>query len=447
MTRSLHAPENGPAAKSSQSTCLSSPLSSVLVTTKEALKTENSVPETQRFVIRAEKVLLKPTTAQRKVLNKWFGVSRFVYNQALAEVRKSSTNLNKKRLRELFVKGCSALLSNRGSQWLREVPFEVRDEAVRDLLANYKTNLAKRAKDSSHTFTIQFKRKREDDSICLQSKNWNDGQLFKTYLPGRLRGTERIPASLQHGGRILRTGCGEFFITLNRDVSVPCLAENQDQAKEHSKTFQKRVVSIDPGLRTFLTCYDPRGAVVEFGAGDRGHMLRTHHHLQGLLSRIAGTADHRRRCRMARAARRMRQRLHDMVRDVHYRAANWLVKNYDVIVLGKLEVSRLVCNGSSVLSKDNKKALLSWCHYQFRQRLLSKAEEHGKIVHVCDESYTSKTCGSCGRLNQSLGSSKTFRCRACGQESDRDFHAARNIFIKEARAVVSMEHWDTTPLI
>ena len=49
-------------------------------------------------------------------------------------------------------------------------------------------------------------------------------------------------------------------------------------------------------------------------------------------------------------------------------------------------------------------------HYQFRQRLIQKAREAGKILLVVDEAYTSKTCSQCGHQNNSLGGSKVSRC-------------------------------------
>jgi hypothetical protein len=42
-------------------------------------------------------------------------------------------------------------------------------------------------------------------------------------------------------------------------------------------------------------------------------------------------------------------------------------------------------------------------------------------------SYTSKQCGGCGVLNETLAKSKTFTCTPCGLEADRDARAAHNI--------------------
>jgi transposase len=62
----------------------------------------------------------------------------------------------------------------------------------------------------------------------------------------------------------------------------------------------------------------------------------------------------------------------------------------------------------------------------------------GKLI-ICTEEYTSKTCGSCGRLNHNLGSNKVFKCpyEDCKYLADRDINAARNIFIMNYKMVSS----------
>jgi putative transposase len=49
-----------------------------------------------------------------------------------------------------------------------------------------------------------------------------------------------------------------------------------------------------------------------------------------------------------------------------------------------------------------------------------------------NESYTSKTCGKCGEINNKLGSQSIFKCKTCKIEIDRDINAARNICIKNS---------------
>ena len=77
--------------------------------------------------------------------------------------------------------------------------------------------------------------------------------------------------------------------------------------------------------------------------------------------------------------------------------------------------------------------MLTWAHYRFQQRLLKKAELYPWCqVILCDEPFTSKTCGQCGEINRGLGSSKVFVCPElnCDYRADRDASAARNILLR-----------------
>ena len=75
--------------------------------------------------------------------------------------------------------------------------------------------------------------------------------------------------------------------------------------------------------------------------------------------------------------------------------------------------------------------MMALSHYQFQRRLIEKSKQFPwcKIV-LTDEAYTSQTCGRCGELNKSLGSSAVFKCPDCRNEVDRDTHAARNILLR-----------------
>ena len=73
---------------------------------------------------------------------------------------------------------------------------------------------------------------------------------------------------------------------------------------------------------------------------------------------------------------------------------------------------------------------MTWSHFRFKQYLKAKCEVTNTKLLIVDESYTSKTCGQCKKINMKLGSSKKFICSNCGLNIDRDLNAARNIYIK-----------------
>ena len=69
-------------------------------------------------------------------------------------------------------------------------------------------------------------------------------------------------------------------------------------------------------------------------------------------------------------------------------------------------------------------------HNRFVDRLIYKAKEYNRILLIVDESYTSKTCGCCGRLHPNLRTNEVYYCLYCGAILERDVSAARNILIK-----------------
>jgi predicted RNA-binding Zn-ribbon protein involved in translation (DUF1610 family) len=66
------------------------------------------------------------------------------------------------------------------------------------------------------------------------------------------------------------------------------------------------------------------------------------------------------------------------------------------------------------------RAMATWNHYRFQQRLLHKTREFPWCrVIICDEHYTSKTCGNCKFIHDKLAGSKTFQCPQCQFTLDR----------------------------
>ena len=75
------------------------------------------------------------------------------------------------------------------------------------------------------------------------------------------------------------------------------------------------------------------------------------------------------------------------------------------------------------------RGMMSWAHGKFRETLKSMCDKKGKVMINPSESYTSKTCSSCGWIDEKLGE-KTFRCRKEGKIVDRDVNGARGIFLR-----------------
>jgi transposase len=236
-----------------------------------------------------------------------------------------------------------------------------------------------------------------------------------------------------------------------------------------------RVISLDPGVRTFMTSYNPTEATIaDHGrSGPRqahGLMTRTTTKLRRLYRREWGvgasimflarkarrvaaraTADwvasrrsksqrwRRKYARKARrkrnAAARIRQRSKDLVAAMHWRIANELCRSADVILLPDFrpsdKITRFDRRGRPrKIGKKTVNRMLGQSHSMFRQRLVSKAEEYGVHVEIVREDFTTRTCGRCGHDNKHVGSKKIFTCPRCRWTLGRDANGARNVMIR-----------------
>lgn len=201
----------------------------------------------------------------------------------------------------------------------------------------------------------------------------------------------------------------------------------------------KRVIALDPGVRTFMTSYDPIGESIDFAKHDIGHIYRLCHWLDDLQSRwdTKGIGHHK-RWRMRKAGARMRTRIRNLVDDLHCKLAKYLCERYHVVLLPKFETQGMVRRGKRRIRSKTVRAMLTWSHFRFKTRLVNKAREYPWCrVVIVSEAYTSKTCGRCGVIHDKLGGNKVFKCPSCGLVCDRDKHAARNILLRYLTTTMS----------
>jgi transposase len=235
--------------------------------------------------------------------------------------------------------------------------------------------------------------------------------------------------------------------------------------KKERKSHLAQVAALDPGVRTFQTTYDSRGNTMEFGVGSIHHVsslalqidklkseLDTGERMkEKMASECSFSSPHKARQYRQNYRRGIRHRIRhkqmqikNLLADVHWKVANKLVDKYCHILLPTFQVSNMVMKKTKmikgrVLSKQTVNDMLNWRHYQFREKLKHKASmicDDECEVHDVAEPWTSKACGSCGRLHHALGGAKEFVCPYCGHRADRDLNAARNIFIMNVEKCV-----------
>lgn len=320
------------------------------------------------------------------------------------------------------------------------------DSAYRDYIKSIKTTKALSAAQKKKTGTgfsypkqLGFRSKKiGKGSIELRSRGIKYNYRNKTisFHPKYFKGCEKIKMKTnlaklaRRYGKLLQYSC-----RLTQDYDRFYLLAPYDKPVKLKKR-QSSVCAIDPGVRTFLTGYDPEGSGFEICSGT-GHLDQKQTRIFALQKRLAETSDRIKKQRIANIIHNIYRKIKNCVNDMHHYVAKQLAQSYTSILLPQFESSKMARKDNRRINATTTRRMLTLSPYSFRMILGQKMEETGGKLIVCTEEYTTKTCGCCGRLNHGIGSSKQFVCPFddCGVKLDRDLNAARNIYRMNCHSV------------
>lgn len=295
-----------------------------------------------------------------------------------------------------------------------DCPRSIKDGAVAEACQAVKNAIAKfkRGQGSSR---VGFKSRKEPvQSFFLRNDQWSKKVAgFFVRSLGEMQFSEDLPKHLRDG-RVLKYA-NKWYAALpeskDRDV-----AENQG-----------RLVALDPGVRTFQSFFSDLYAG-SLGDQDIQRIVRLALNLDALLSERDKSKSKRRRAALQKAADRMRQKVQNLIDELHWKIIRFLTDNFDVILLPTFETSQMVFKAGRKIRKKSVRSMLTLSHYKFSQRLEQKCFERGKtLVRVC-EAYTSKTVSWTGEVKRNLGGAKVIK--SGDVVADRDINAARGIFLR-----------------
>ena len=381
-----------------------------------------------------------PNAGQRATFRLWFAATNAIYNRAAKMINSDKKNARMKTLRGAITnaEACGGPM--------RSVPYEIRDSPLRDLVKACK---ALRAKEKRLKRKFKLREKEADTrSFAIRARQLNCKNARGDVWP-RLFGTVRdrtammrtedgktLPLVFEHDCRLLwETKTGFYYLCFPVDVE-----KKSEEGEKKKKKKKKEIVTIDPGVRTFATCYDAYGGrVTEWGCS---HTTKIVYWLIRKASRLeekARLAKGRHRRRIRAVAARMRKRFTDLVNELHRKLSLWLCERFSVVILPKFSPKEMVQRrnrtdgrqdaedreedgwryGASLPLQVQDVPAAQGEGERDRRRALRRAPHEPDVRRVRD-----------GTLNAKLGSSKTFRCPRCAYEADRDHNAARNILVR-----------------
>lgn len=349
-----------------------------------------------------------------KVWKRWLAAYRYYYNETITLLRVFDG------VQKVSAKQLDKLLQQIETipEWVKTIPGHQRQEACFE--AYDACNRAKKDGGEAKLKSV----KATSQAIQFKVGNFKNGTWYPRTTKGLKFTTfgQSVPYQCEYGTELVYRR-GKWF---------GCFPQH----KEVVTTEMDRVIALDPGNRTFLTGFDGEN-VLEMGKGDIGRIQRLCQHLDNLISRSTKTTC-RKRSKMRIAASRVRERIENLIKDLHNKAVNLLVNSYKVILLPTFDSSLMVIKKRSgnqrKINSKSVRQMLTLSHYRFEQHLKQAASRKGVIVVLCNESYTSKTCGNCGHVHHKLGGNKIFKCPHCGTQISRDANGARNILLRALQA-------------
>ncbi len=251
---------------------------------------------------------------------------------------------------------------------------------------------------------------------------------------GKIHLTENVPDEAIGKSCVITCDKGRWFIQVQQHIELNTEIQGGVNC-----------VGIDPGVRTFATCFSDKDALI---AGDNlakeklFPLMKKVDKLIGQKQKVLNVQKGVKFVDMPQWARdcivhfnrkinRLKCKKDDIILDLHNRLAFELVSSYDVIFLPTFETRGMVTRKDKkvrIIRRNTCRQMLDLNHYGFKMRLKWYAKKYGKHVVDCNEAYTSKTRTWDGTINDRLGSSKVIK--GDGFTVDRDINGSRNVFIK-----------------
>jgi putative transposase len=361
---------------------------------------------------KAYRYRLYPNAEQATLINKTFGCVRFIYNQMLA---------NRKTIYEQYKNDKEVLKQQRYSlpadykkefEWLKEVDSLALANAQLNLNTAYKNFF----RDKSVGFP-SFKRKHRDRLSYTTNNQKGSIRLIDSKnirLPKlkdvRIKLHRQLPPnSIIKSATLSQTPTGKYYIAI-------------------LVKFEAKIEPITPTVETTLGLdYSSKSLVVNSEASSadyprfyRKAEAKLQKAQRKLSKRLKGGKN---RSKQRRKVAKLHEKVANQRKDFLHKLSRQITNAYTAVAIEDLNMRNIAqCLKLAKSTNDNGFGML-------KTFLGYKLAEQGKQLVTIDKWYpSSKLCRYCKNINMELTlSDRTWSCKHCGAEIDRDINAAINI--------------------
>ena len=386
---------------------------------------KNSNAKTAEYGTVNIKCRIEVPASKQKLLEQYFGHSRYVYNWAV----NYNKTLYKEEGRSLnfveLAKMLPQLKSDKATSFLKEVDSTCLQQSLQDYSQCFKMFLQRKSgypsfrnNHSNQSCRIVNVKSKDNHSIRFDGSNLKLGKFGWV----KTKPCQKIPDGEIQSATIKRTKTGKVFVTLSIRRNCP---------PEHLP-YTGKETGIDVGVQDFAVFSD-RTVISkpEFFEKDDKKLRRLHRQ----LSRKQKGSKNRQKMinRLSVVYEKDRNRREDFLDKLSLS----IVRDYDFIVTEHLNIQ-------SMLKDKHYKRLhkniseLGW--YSFIQKLKYKSEWYGKSFVQTEAIFpSSQLCSHCGHKNPDVRnlSVREWICPECNTHHNRDLNAAINI-LREGKRIIAV---------
>jgi len=367
----------------------------------------------------AYKFRIEPTGEQQRLMHRFAGSCRFVFNQALA-LQQANREAGGKFIGYVaMARQLTAWRNSTETVWLKEAPVHPLQHALKDLDRAYQNFFEKRADFP------RFKRKGQRDSFRFpDSKQFKlDQGNSRIFLPKlgwlRYRNSRQVLGTLKNVTVSLSAGHWYVSIQTEREVAVPL----------HAAPL---AVGIDLGVVRFATLSD--GTVYAPLNSFKRHETALRKAQQAMSRKVKFSANWKK----AKArVQRLHARIGNARRDYLHKTSTAISQNHAMVCIEDLQVRNMSKSaagtteqpGRNVRAKSGlNKAILDQGWFEFRRQLDYKLAWRGGWLVTVPPQNTSRTCPCCGHVSADNRQTQArFACVECGFEDNADVVGAINV--------------------
>ena len=386
--------------------------------------------------LQAYQFALQPNGEQQRLMRRFSGSCRYVYNMALALQQDRHAAGEKKLGYAALCKALTEWKAQPQTFWLNETPSQALQQVLKNLERAYKNFFEKRA-DSP-----RFKKKGVSDSFRYPQGIKLDQGNSRIFLPklGWLRYRNSRDVSGDVKNATVSQSCGKWFVSIQTEREV-------DQPVP-----QGAAVGIDMGIARFATLSD--GTCLEPINSFKKHRQRLARYQRAMGRKVKFSNNWK---KAKTHVQRIHTRIANARKDFLHKASFQISQNHAMIVIEDLQVRNMSKSakgnseqhGKQVKQKSGlNRSILDQGWGEFRRQLEYKSAWSGGFVVAVPPHHTSQTCPCCGHVSKENRQTQArFVCVECGYENNADVVGAINILARGHRVLACGEMVQQDPSV